>query len=124
LTGADEPVPPAGWLYAIVAPEVRRVKIGRAQDVVKRFLELQIASPSELMLHSATLHDNAPLAEAQVHADLARARLRGEWFDLADYKVDQWLGSRESDTPANALHDAYLDARGHPFRGFQIMGDW
>jgi hypothetical protein len=121
--GIDEPIPPAGWLYAIVAPEVRRVKIGRAQDVVKRLQELQSGSPSELMLHSATLHDNVPLAEAQAHADLAHARLHREWFELADAKVDEWLASRETDTPANALHDAYLDAHGHPFRSFHIMGD-
>lgn len=81
----DEPVPPAGWLYAIVAPEVRRMKIGRAQDVVKRFQELQTGSPSELTLHSATLHDNVALAETQAH------------------EVDEWLASRETDTPANAV---------------------
>lgn len=99
------------------------MKIGLAQDVVHRFVAMQTGSPSELMLHSATLHANVAQAEADAHMLLAQARLHGEWFDLRDAKVDEWLASRETDTLANGLHDRYLDLHGHPFRGFLIMGD-
>jgi hypothetical protein len=114
----------SGWLYAIVAPELNRVKIGWAKNVSKRLLEFQTGSPTELLLHSATLETNILLAEAKAHAPLAHARLRGEWFKLNDYAVDQWLATRETDTPANGLHDRYLEQVGHPFKGFLIVGGW
>jgi len=116
--------PESGWLYAIVAPGARQVKIGHAQDVAKRLLLFQTGSPLELMLHSATLEENVVLAEAEAHARLAQARLRGEWFDLADPVVEEWLAARETDIPANGLHDRYLDTKGHPFRGLWIQGDY
>jgi hypothetical protein len=115
--------PDSGWLYAIIAPEVRRVKIGHAKDVAKRLLLLQTGSPTELMLHSASLEDHVVLAEAAAHAALAHARQAGEWFDLCDYEVDRWLAAREADVPANGLHDRYLAQTGSPFRGLHIMGD-
>lgn len=97
-----------GWLYAIVALEVRRVKIGVAEDVWKRARALQTASPCELLLHSATYHDEVVLAEARAHAELAHARVRGEWFDLTDTDVDAWLARRETATPANLLFDRVI----------------
>jgi Meiotically up-regulated gene 113 len=115
--------PASGWLYAIAAPEVRRVKIGHAQDVAKRLLLFQTGSPTELMLHSATLEDNVVVAEARAHAALAHARLTGEWFDLCDREVDRWLARREADVAANGVHDRYLAETGSAFRGFQVMGD-
>lgn len=74
----------AGWLYAIVAPVVKPVKIGHAQDVSRRLLDFQTGSPAELMLHSATLGSEVVVAEAQAHLALAHARLSSEWFDLND----------------------------------------
>src|SRR3954454_11473985 len=115
--------PGSGWLYAIVAPEVRRVKIGHAQDVAKRLLLFQTGSPTELTLHSATLEEDVVLAETAAHMSLAHARVCGEWFDLRDAGVDQWLAARETETPANGLHDCYLAQAGGPFRGYRIMGD-
>lgn len=115
--------PDSGWLYAIVAPELTRVKIGHAQDVARRLLLFQTGSPTELMLHSASLEADVVLAEATAHAALANARLGGEWFDLRDNEVDQWLAARETDISANGLHDRYLAETGSPFRGFHIMGD-
>jgi hypothetical protein len=52
----------------------------------------------ELHVHSETWHEDVLLAEAEAHAQLAQARLRLEWFDVADYDVDQWLHEREKDT--------------------------
>ena len=76
-----------GWLYAIVADEVLRVKIGWALDVWKRLRELQTGSPCLLQLHSAPYHDEVVLAEVTAHAELAHARVRerAEWFRMDDY---------------------------------------
>jgi hypothetical protein len=87
-------------------------------------LAFQTGSPAELMLHSATLEVDVVLAEATAHAALAHARLSGEWFDMTDLAVDQWLAGRERDVPANGLHDRYLDQVGSAFKGLHIMGDW
>ena len=114
--------PDSGWLYAIVAPQLRLVKIGHAQDVAKRLRLFQTGSPIELTLHSATLDHHVVRSEAAAHAALAHARQAGEWFDLCDSEVDRWLAAREADVPANGFHDRYLAETGSPFRGFHIMG--
>jgi hypothetical protein len=55
---------------------------------------------------------------------LARGHLFGEWFDLRDFEVDQWLARREADDQINALYDRYLAAAGKtPFSSPLIMGD-
>jgi hypothetical protein len=97
----------AGWLYAIVAPEAKRVKIGHARDVSARALLFQTGSPVVLYLHSATFHLSCHHAEADAHRRLAHARTHGEWFDLQDDQVDGWLAARESDVAANGLWDRY-----------------
>src|SRR4051812_30835482 len=89
--------PRSGWLYAIVAPTVKQVKIGHAQDVSRRLLDFQTGSPAEITLHSATLEHDVVVAEAQAHLALSHARLSGEWFELTDHDVDQWLAARETD---------------------------
>lgn len=100
----------AGWLYAVVAADVRLVKIGHARDVWSRILLFQTGSPSELALHSVTLHDDVRAAEADAHRELAHARRHGEWFDLTDTDVDAWLARRETDRPENGLWDRYVAA--------------
>lgn len=102
----------SGWLYAIVAQEVNRVKIGHARNVEHRLQTLQSGSPVELILHSATLESDVRTAESAIHSSLTHARLSGEWFDLSDAAVDQWLATREADTPANSLYDRVSSSPG------------
>lgn len=101
--------PYSGWLYAIVAPEVCRVKIGHAQDVDSRLDSFRTGSPFHLALHSATLEHNVKAAETAAHRELRHARLVGEWFDMTDPHVDQWLQKRERELPENGLWDRYVD---------------
>lgn len=103
--------PGAGWLYAVVAPDVNRVKVGHARDVWGRMLLFQTGSPLELYLHAATLHSEVRKAESEAHRELADARIQGECFDLTDARVDAWLARRERDEPANGLWDRYAAAR-------------
>ena len=90
-----------GWLYAIVAihDDVKHVKIGwTAGRPESRMASFQIGSPVLLGLHSETWHEDVLAAEKAAHDRLAHAHVHGEWYDMADYEVDQWLAERERDT--------------------------
>lgn len=71
------------FVYIVGATE-RPVKIGRAENVYRRVADLQIASPSKLILHDFVMVPAALVAEveAQAHRRFAGSRLQGEWFDL------------------------------------------
>jgi hypothetical protein len=101
--------PRSGWLYAIVAPELSRVKIGHAQSVDHRLDGFRTGAPCHLALHSATLEEDVRAAEAAAHRALKHARQIGEWFDMADPRVDEWLQRRERELPENGLWDRYVD---------------
>ena len=75
------------FVYAIVAPELERVKIGIARNVTTRGRDLQCGSPVTLWIHSEVWSDEPRLDEAKVHAALAHARVPDagrEWFDMRD----------------------------------------
>jgi hypothetical protein len=106
--------PSGGWVYAIVAPEVLRVKIGSAKEVDDRWDAAMSPMPAvEYQLHSATLHPDRGRAEREAHRQLAHARWGGEWFDMRDAAVEQWLASRETESVANCLH-GYLESLERP----------
>jgi hypothetical protein len=88
----------SGFVYAIVAPDQARVKIGNSVTPKSRWRSFQTGSPVPLGVHSETFHDDVEEAESAAHAQLADARLHGEWFDMANPHVDIWLAEREKDT--------------------------
>jgi hypothetical protein len=68
------------YVYAI-GPDAGPVKIGRARDVSKRLIMLQVGHHAPLrVLHTARVCDASALERA-VHDRLATHRVRGEWFD-------------------------------------------
>ena len=96
--------PIAGFLYAIVAPELHRVKFGRSLFKPEgRWKAFRTGSPTELCLHSVTRHEDVVAEEVAVHALLAQARLpipgSEEWFDMRDAAVHRLLARREVDPP-------------------------
>lgn len=96
-----------GWLYAILAEDVGRVKIGRAKNVWRnRALLFQTGSPVELAPHSATLEEDVYAAESAAHRVFAPARVQGEWFQI-DIPIQRWLALRELERPSNALYWRY-----------------
>lgn len=58
------------------------VKIGCADNAVRRLGTLQVGSPTELVLRGVFHTDDAPQFEADLHARFAHLRVRGEWFRL------------------------------------------
>jgi hypothetical protein len=69
------------YLVGIVpGPQLPYVKIGYAQDVWQRLVELQCGNPFELRVLS--LLPGGREAEGAIHVALASHRVRGEWFNL------------------------------------------
>jgi hypothetical protein len=57
------------------------IKIGRSQEPLRRFMEIQTASPNRLALLGAVEQD----IEEQLHSLLAEHRIKGgEWFRFND----------------------------------------
>lgn len=63
------------------------VKIGCAIDIKKRVLELNTASPIDLILVSSIQSDDARALEHYLHVAFGRNRLNGEWFSLDSQMV-------------------------------------
>jgi hypothetical protein len=85
-----------GFVYVILASEVKRVKIGRSERSAQhRLNEIVPQSPARLQLHSETWHEDHIGAEAEFHARFAHARELGEWFCADDADVAAWLTERE-----------------------------
>lgn len=83
-----------GYVYAITAPELDRVKIGVAKNVHKRLTTLQCGSPCDLVIHSAREHEYPLLVERRLHRRFKDAFVKGEWFDISHPKVQSWLALR------------------------------
>jgi hypothetical protein len=58
-------------------------KIGKAEDIRKRFSSVKTYCPFECELVHAIYVDRNRLVEKLLHRWLARHRVRGEWFSLA-----------------------------------------
>jgi hypothetical protein len=71
------------YLVGIVpGPQFPYVKIGYAQDVWQRLMELQCGNPFELRVLSFL--PGGQEVEGSIHVALAAHRVRGEWFDLGN----------------------------------------
>jgi Meiotically Up-regulated Gene 113 (MUG113) protein len=84
-----------GWIYALIATDVERVKIGYSTDPLRRWIAVHTASPVPVGLHSLTFHHDVIEAEQEAHARLHEARVKGEWFDTGFSIVFNWLRERE-----------------------------
>ena len=87
--------PVAGFVYAIMAPEFNRVKIGRSErSAACRLNEIVPQSPTDLELHSETWHEDHVRIEKELQDGFAHAHIRGEWFWPDDPHVGLWLAAR------------------------------
>lgn len=74
-----------GYVYFIHAPEVGRIKIGFTQNLAFRLRELEMGSPTHLLLMRSvqgTLH-----LEQTILSLFHKYRLHGEWFSAAPVLV-------------------------------------
>jgi hypothetical protein len=99
----DNPTPrntsSMGWVYFITA-ENDLVKIGKSDDLHKRFSELITASPVRLRLTHAVACVNRHKVEIWLHEQFAAKKDHGEWYGLSPEDIE-W---------AETLHDYDLDA--------------
>lgn len=65
-------------LYIIQSDNTGMIKIGRSKDPLKRLKQLQTGNPNKLKL--IAYFDNMGWREKELHEQLSRYRLEGEWF--------------------------------------------
>jgi Meiotically up-regulated gene 113 len=76
-------------IYAIQCKQLNAVKIGITTSVYSRLRELQTAVPVKLQLLFTI--PGSYMIERSIHRLLDHARLEGEWFQLSDKAVKEWL---------------------------------
>jgi hypothetical protein len=69
-----------GHIYFVLAPQVRRVKIGHAYDIQKRLRDIRSFCPIELKVLHVFERKNQQTEKA-LHMLLDDVRLHGEWFE-------------------------------------------
>jgi hypothetical protein len=80
LFAAPRPQPAASYTYLVAAEGSNFVKIGWAKEPWKRVAYLQTGSPVAL---SVLWKLEGPY-ESALHAEFAKYRVRGEWFDFTE----------------------------------------
>lgn len=72
-----------GWVYFVRAGDSPRIKVGYTRKSVRvRLSTLQVGTPELLGLEFSFEVTDPEMVEKLVHKDLARFRVRGEWFTL------------------------------------------
>lgn len=69
-------------IYVIHASGTRFVKIGKADNPLKRIGELQVGCPHELCI--LAMADWCDDLEISIHRVLVNDWVRGEWFEMSD----------------------------------------
>lgn len=118
--------PPFTYIYFIQAEHGGPIKIGKADDPVKRRAQLQCGNPYPLCIRRAVI--DHPMEEWRLHKVFHELRLEGEWFQphpslaaIADAIPDQTLAG----TPIIYRDDLPLGHREFKFeRGRYQMQEW
>ena len=75
-----------GQVYFLLAPDVRRVKIGRSIDIRRRLIEIRLLSP--VMLELIGVVPGGSAVETMYHQRWSHLRQHGEWFQATDELLD------------------------------------
>jgi len=78
-----------GHVYMIKAPN-NLYKLGRSNDIQKRFGALSTMSPVMLILKHTVFCRDYVAAEAKMHKKYADKRHHGEWFALSKHDIN-WI---------------------------------
>jgi len=104
--------------YVYIVRSGNYYKIGKADDINSRLVQLQTGNPEKLVLISAIECPTATAAlklEAELHTKLGKYSLHHEWFDLPEEVVQQLYTvstRREEPTTVKMYDDAPLLMRG------------
>lgn len=66
--------------YALLAPELARVKVGSSEDIDKRIRTIARCSPARLVLIGRCAHN----FEIEIQRAIWSARIHAEWFAATD----------------------------------------
>ncbi len=102
------------WVYLIHCQHY--YKIGIANDVEARMIQLATGNPFEITLVSCYEFKNASVVETSIHQRFSGSRKRGEWFELSEKDVDDFnkicalLGGRYSGKVESPTEDEIAEA--------------
>lgn len=80
-----------GFVYLVKASATSFYKIGKSRKPYKRLSALQVGSPLELIICERVFSLDCVQLESSLHSYYEAYWLRGEWFDLADECVKEFL---------------------------------
>jgi hypothetical protein len=89
------------FVYAIVAPDVQRVKIGMSESIRKRIADLRGHGPAALYLHAFVkmpTYKLARMAEKRLHKELKSRCTHGEWFifdSFVERRLSYFVGAEQ-----------------------------
>lgn len=98
LKKVEKPVrrPLKGYVYLVRHGDSDYYKIGMTSDCQQRMRSFQTASPEELtLIHSIKTNDMVAL-ELYFHELFGPCRVRGEWFELDNVEVSEFLNYTEA----------------------------
>lgn len=95
----DDPMSPLlrGWVYLIEADYCGLFKIGRSDDIAKRFGDLVAMSPVSLFLTHTIEAMNYVRAEEYLHKHFHDKRHHNEWFSLSSQDIEWIQGLQDFD---------------------------
>jgi DNA-binding XRE family transcriptional regulator len=101
----------AGYVYAIGIEGTTLVKIGRARDVEKRLLTLQIGLPYRLFLVVSRWVEDSMESERLLQSQLQGTHVRGEWFDAAPEALQSLFAQEMPMAPLRVPLENHLGER-------------
>lgn len=116
------------WVYVLYAPQTRRIKIGRSKTqhgCEDRLRSCQTGSPEPLHLVGAFAPGTHP-GEKAIHAELAEARVHGEWFSCERHTVfnlEDLIGSGRLSWPTLIDNPINVTPTGHTIERGSICVD-
>lgn len=115
----------AGYVYIIQHGDTDHYKIGHTINrPMARLRELQAGTPIELKMYEVFYVADAMRGEVDVHHLLRKKRVRGEWFKLNQWELDQVMLLLESEVyvyyDEMELYYALQDGR----RAIRTLGDY
>ena len=85
----------SGLVYLIKAIGTNYYKIGRTKDIETRLETLQKSSPFDLSLILAIETSDSLALEKYFHDKYNDCRVRGEWFELDEYAIAEFMSYEE-----------------------------
>lgn len=90
-----------GYVYFVKSTETNFVKIGRTTNLKSRIKSMQTVSPFELELFASYETTDSEAEEILAHDFFEDHHKRGEWFEISDCEILDFIKERETNDRGN-----------------------